>query len=333
MQLSRTPKIEVKKSVFLFLRSVLVVELFFSSLPLLLSYLLDLQQMYEETSSSGSLPFPLLTLLAITVLQVVAVSLAFAAWYYPTYVIYPDHIMHLRSNMFEDRKLAEISEIARVKFKQGWLGQRMNYGTLELDLENNRQRVYLRDIPAPAEIGELIESNMAVSQARPLLPDQIDTDRIIQQGEGQFIEFKASLVWDYYQQRANKELYLPVMKTLVAFMNSRGGILLIGVDDDGSVLGLEKDLQTMRKKSLDGFELAFNAAFNKMIGVPYRQYVNLQFPQTEGKVICYVRVIPSPVPVYLNYQGEEAYYIRAGNASQVLSVSQAAQYILERHVE
>jgi type I restriction enzyme R subunit len=48
------------------------------------------------------------------------------------------------------------------------------------------------------------------------------------------------------------EKYTPletaVLKTIAAFLNSRdGGTLLIGVADDGSVLGLESDYATLHK--------------------------------------------------------------------------------------
>jgi predicted HTH transcriptional regulator len=45
-----------------------------------------------------------------------------------------------------------------------------------------------------------------------------------------------------------------VVTTISAFMNSAGGILLIGVQDDGSVYGLEKDFKAAgRKGDLDGW--------------------------------------------------------------------------------
>jgi hypothetical protein len=39
-----------------------------------------------------------------------------------------------------------------------------------------------------------------------------------------------------------------VFKTVAAFMNSEGGILLIGVDDDGRISGIEKDYETFTQK-------------------------------------------------------------------------------------
>jgi predicted HTH transcriptional regulator len=136
-------------------------------------------------------------------------------------------------------------------------------------------------------------------------------------------------MWDYRRQAVNKGLYEPVMKNIVGFMNTTGGTLLIGVGDDGEILGLEPDYQAMRKPDSDGFENVFNMAFNKMVGVEYRRFLDLSFPELEGMQVCVVKVRPASKPAYLLYKGTEAFYIRAGNGSQALSMSKATSYIRE----
>lgn len=171
---------------------------------------------------------------------------------------------------------------------------------------------------------------MSRQQDRPFPKSAVD---LVNSGEHQFVEFKSSLAWDYRQQRANKALHQPVMKTLVAFMNSSGGYLLIGVADDGQILGLEPDLQTLRQPTMDAFETAFNMAFNKMIGVEFRQFVDVAFPEIDQKPICILLVQPSTDPAFLQEKGSEKFYIRAGNASQSLTISQANRYIKRRFNE
>ena len=64
-----------------------------------------------------------------------------------------------------------------------------------------------------------------------------------------------------------------------------------------------------------------------MIGAEFRQYVDVTFPQLEDETICVVAVRPSEEPAYLVHKGKEQFYIRAGNATQPLSVSKATKYI------
>jgi predicted HTH transcriptional regulator len=67
-----------------------------------------------------------------------------------------------------------------------------------------------------------------------------------------------------------------------------------------------------------------------MIGVEFRQFVDVIFPELDEKTICVLRVRPSTHPAYLVNRGEEKFYIRAGNASQSLTISQANRYIQRR---
>jgi len=64
---------------------------------------------------------------------------------------------------------------------------------------------------------------------------------ILKQDENRFLEFKSSLRWDYRQEKLNPILEDVIIKTVAAFGNSDGGILLIGVDDDKNILGLQND--------------------------------------------------------------------------------------------
>jgi hypothetical protein len=70
-------------------------------------------------------------------------------------------------------------------------------------------------------------------------------------------------------------------------------------------------------------------AFSKMVGVEYRRFLDVSFPQLEGKEVCVVSVRPASQPAYLLYKGTEAFYIRVGNGSQALPMSKATSYIRE----
>ena len=64
----------------------------------------------------------------------------------------------------------------------------------------------------------------------------LDTDeyyhRLIQQGESARVEFKTSF---------QKEL----IETLVAFANSKGGLVLVGVSDAGQITGVDIKAETL----------------------------------------------------------------------------------------
>ena len=66
---------------------------------------------------------------------------------------------------------------------------------------------------------------------------------------------------------------------------------MIGVSDDGEILGLEPDYSVMKKGDSDGFENVFNMAFSSMVGIEFRHFLQISF-QIEGKEICIIAVRP-----------------------------------------
>ena len=152
---------------------------------------------------------------------------------------------------------------------------------------------------------------------------------LISKDEGLTLEFKSSMLWDNREKKVKKELKIVVAKELAAFMNTKGGILLIGVENDKKVSGIEKDLAVL-KKSKDEFELTFTNLVNIYLGRVYRTYTDLNFSKLNDKEIAIIRVKTSPSPVYLRCEGQkEEFYIRVGNACQRLELSEAIRYIKE----
>ena len=326
-------EIVIKQSPFIFIKYLVVIEFFFAFIPIIAIWLLDAESTYESVVLAQSLPFGWLIAILMTIIQVTILIIAFVVWYFPAYHINNQEIIYKRGGLYQDVSLLELSDISSIQIKNGWLGKRFNYGNLLLERLNRDDRAKLRNIPNPdgvlTQIKGMIASQPSAQSMdnRRYANSRLSLPKLIEGGENQYVEFKASLVWDYRQEKANKELYTPVMKNLVAFLNSGGGDVLIGVSDDGELLGIEPDLNTMQKQNTDGFENIFNMAFNKMVGVEYRPYVIVTFPEVECVIICRLSAATSAEPAYLQYRGDERFYIRAGNASQPLTVSKATNYI------
>ena len=157
--------------------------------------------------------------------------------------------------------------------------------------------------------------------------EEQDIKDIIRTGEHEQLEFKTTLRWDVKRDQVNKELERGVMKTITAFLNSAGGTLVIGVDDHGQIYGLESDMTSLAKQNHDGFENHFNNLFGSMIGPEFRQYVKLSFHYFDNKSVSLVQVSQAHRPAYLKTEKGEDFFIRTGNATTSLTVSQVAPYI------
>ncbi len=176
---------------------------------------------------------------------------------------------------------------------------------------------------------------------KPVLPHEVipanEVEKIVSDGENEHTEFKSSLRWDYREQKVNPALETVILKTIAAFANAKGGRLLIGVDDDGNILGLDPDFNSLKKKDADGFELHLRRLINNQFGISFSTaHVQISFPEIKGKIICVLTVSPAHHPLYLktrNKNGNETekFYVRMGNASQeISSLREIHQYIKNR---
>jgi hypothetical protein len=109
-------------------------------------------------------------------------------------------------------------------------------------------------------------------------------------GENDMIEFKSSLRWDYKLNQVNKTLELVIAKTISGFLNSKGGKILIGVNDDGVILGIGNDYNTLSKKNYDGFLQMFTNIVNNYIGKEFFRYLSPRKVKIDEMDICVVDI-------------------------------------------
>lgn len=154
-----------------------------------------------------------------------------------------------------------------------------------------------------------------------------DWQVIIDKGENDLIEFKSSLRWDYRRQKMNKALEGVIAKTISAFLNTKGGMLFIGVDDDGNALGLDNDYQSMSKNNRDGFLLTLTSVINQSMGKDIHKFITINIISLNEKDVCIVNVEKSDKPIFIGTHEREKFYIRASASSQPLGLSEVYKYI------
>jgi hypothetical protein len=164
----------------------------------------------------------------------------------------------------------------------------------------------------------------------------ITLEEMIADGEGDELEFKSSLRWDFKEEATNKKLEDVILKTIAAFANAQGGTLLIGVADDGEVLGLEGDYHALGGANRDKFELHLRNLLNACFGTAFvTSKLKVSFPTIEDVEICQIDIQQSAKPLIIstkdkNGQEQEKFYVRSGNSSQELSLNEMQAYLPER---
>lgn len=149
---------------------------------------------------------------------------------------------------------------------------------------------------------------------------------LVQQGEGPNLEFKSTLRWNINKKRAGKEVEVSWLKTVVAFLNTEGGILLIGVDDQGQILGIAAD----QFPNEDKYLLHVNNLINQHIGAEYSQFIRFRLLPVRGKQVLLIECEHCTKPAFLIVGKEEEFYIRAGPGTRKLSPSKTLVYLDSR---
>lgn len=157
-------------------------------------------------------------------------------------------------------------------------------------------------------------------------PVNEEIEELILGGESDSVEFKSTLRYDLRQKTLNKKIEFVIAKTLAAFLNSKGGDLLIGIDDDQNALGLAEDMATLKKQDTDGFELQLIEVIKKYIGKKYSSRLKITFPKYDNQQICRITVSSSSSPVFVSFEGKEDFFIRSGCSSQPLSREEQSDY-------
>ena len=122
-----------------------------------------------------------------------------------------------------------------------------------------------------------------------------------------------------------------VLKTIAAFLNTEGGDLLIGVADDGSIVGIERD----QLESDDKFMRHLAQVVRNGLGDRASTCIDPKTQIVDGKTICLVTCQRSPEPVFLKWRGVEAapggdFYVRSGPGTVKLNPNSAREYIRTR---
>lgn len=317
-------KIIIKEGPIVFLRDVLVMELFASIIFFSASFLENYEVLYRSVSFLNSVRYDIFLILVFSLFQLTYITILFLNWYFSHFEITENEIVRKSGLVFRRRKSVSMSEVASVEIYQSPLSRMINHGTIIIE-HNNGRVTKLKNIPGFDEYVHIIKQMVHSASGRVLSGDP---KVLIEEGEGLFLEFKETLRYDTRKNEVSKEMEKMVMKTIVGFLNADGGTLIIGVNDDGKVIGLENDFKALPKKNKDAFENHFSMLVKTMIGLSFAKYVSTKFEKIDDKDICVVTVKEGHKPAYLvSGDKKEDFYVRVGNSTQPFSMSETSEYI------
>jgi hypothetical protein len=185
------------------------------------------------------------------------------------------------------------------------------------------------EIDAQTAVSRILKGT-ATAQLKEL---DVAAEDLVRFDESTELEFKSSMRWSYRESKVDGTLEFVILKTIAALANTRGGNLVIGVDDTKTVLGLEKDYATLKThQNRDGFEQHLvQLLLNAFGSVFCTRNVQISFHKVEAQEVCVVAVkrvdkIVSVDKVDRSGSKSRAFYIRAGNSSRELGADEVIDY-------
>lgn len=226
-------------------------------------------------------------------------------------------------------------------------------GYLSEVLEKFPDSLKLQCIPEDRELWKLENYELFIEKRRKILTSELndflnnltsyesqkvslDLYDLIKNGENQHVEFKTTMRYDMNLNIVNKNLEAVILKTIAAFSNGQGGQLIMGVNDENEIIGLENDYNTLKEGTKDEFELHLRNLINNAYGVEFAaNNVIITFPVLEDKEICLVEIKPGNKPLYTEITDKsglksEKFYVRSGNSSLEIPTREIVTYIRSR---
>ena len=198
----------------------------------------------------------------------------------------------------------------------------------------------------PIEEGEFDQVRVL---ARAETPESfmLAAQRALEEGESSLVEFKESL---YLKKKlygnasiearhwVGEEIIFEIIATICSFLNGDGGTLLVGVNDDGEVIGIDCELEFIpgKSKTLDNWELFFSNCLEKYIydfkcclGYSKRKII-----EKDGKHICVIivnkRDSALTVCQGISEKDSEKVFVRNGNGKAEIKARAIEQLVLAR---
>jgi hypothetical protein len=171
-----------------------------------------------------------------------------------------------------------------------------------------------------------------------------DIRSLIASGEGPQVEFKSSMCFPHglpqglspEQRDAATRQWVPklekeVLQTIAGFLNSDGGTLLVGVADDGSIVGIEDDFRTFprHQRNTDHWQRRLRERVVTSLGPEVWASFRLTLERVDGHTVVRVECPPRACETWLKDGEQEELYIREASSTAKLSPSSAARYIRE----
>lgn len=260
------------------------------------------------------------------------------SYYLEKHHIFPRNLLEKRGYYQTYEKQKMVNEIANRVFLTAKANKEISNSEpvqyLKKVKEKYPKALKQQFVPENEEFWKLDEFELFLKKRRKIIADAInkfmelliDNETVktkigdlVKKEEGNNLEFKSTFSWDIKGNKIDKDLKFNVLKSVIGFMNSNGGTLIIGVDDEHQIIGMGLDFKSNWKGNKDGFILDIREYLESCIGINnYNKYIDLSFESINNKEVCVIKVEKSEYYIYLKKNNKKVLYVRLGNRTKPL---------------
>lgn len=146
----------------------------------------------------------------------------------------------------------------------------------------------------------------------------------IRNGEGKHLEFKQTLSLCLREKQKKDYVEHAILKTLCGFMNTDGGVLLVGVDDGGLIVGVDREMKMLYKSSSDEYFKKIRNMVDANLGIENSSFIDWKLHDIDEKLVLRFEVRQSTRPVFVK---KNEFYIRTNPATDKLDGEEMITYI------
>ncbi len=180
-----------------------------------------------------------------------------------------------------------------------------------------------------------------------------DFRKFLNKGENQYVEFKSSALWSKnysdediknsgkpdlinYGKNASKFI---IAKAIASFLNSNGGNLIIGIEDekDYKIIGIDDEFLKLKDQNDDGYRRMINDEiirnyFESNIYNNIGKYIKFTFHIIDKKTLCWIQIQKSDIRVFIKNKNNkyDLFFIRTDAETREISGKDLVDYCKER---
>jgi len=200
-----------------------------------------------------------------------------------------------------------------------------------------------------------VMQQQASKWALPLKDESVALETLIRNGENDRVEFKRLALWsatlskeeieavdspELRKYRNNASRFI-IARAIAGFLNSGGGDLFIGIDEDRlncriTFSGIDPDYAQLHEedRNPDGYRrMIIDSVIRRYLPEVFdtvSMFFHISFPVVSDKTLCHIHILPSDKPVFVSTGNEEIFFIRTDASTRPITGKTLTHYILKR---